>query len=207
MSAQETLARITACGVVAIVRTASADHAREQGRRVLAAGQPVLEVSLTTPDAVTVIRELATEHPDAVVGAGTVLDAASAEAVIEAGAQILVSPVLEPAVVAVGVRHDVAVLPGCLTPTEMTTAMHLGATAVKIFPAHLWSPAGLAGLLQALPDLPCVPTGGVGIDDATAWIEAGAVALGVGTTLTGADDPALALAALQSAIAKARERA
>jgi 2-dehydro-3-deoxyphosphogluconate aldolase/(4S)-4-hydroxy-2-oxoglutarate aldolase len=204
VTAQQTFVRIRESGVIGIVRTRSADLARDQARRVIAAGLPVVEVSLTTPGALGVIAGLTGEDHGAVVGAGTVLDADAARAVIEAGAQLLVSPVCDPEMIRLAVRHDVAVVPGCLTPTEMTNAMKLGATAVKIFPAHNWSPAALAGVLQALPELPCVPTGGVGPDDAGAWIAAGAVAVGVGSALTSINDPQPVVARLRRAVCEAR---
>jgi 2-dehydro-3-deoxyphosphogluconate aldolase/(4S)-4-hydroxy-2-oxoglutarate aldolase len=200
--------QVRASGVVAIIRTDSAETARRQAERVLAAGLPVVEVSLTTPDALSVISSLAassaTGSPGAVIGAGTVTTAKAARDAIAAGSRILVSPTLVPAVIEVAVEHDVAVLPGCMTPTEMTTAMALGATAVKIFPAQVWSPHALRGLLQALPDLPCVPTGGIGPDDVAAWIAAGAAAVGVGSALTAAENVTDVVAALGARIARTR---
>jgi 2-dehydro-3-deoxyphosphogluconate aldolase / (4S)-4-hydroxy-2-oxoglutarate aldolase len=195
--------QVRASGVVAIIRTDSAETARRQAERVLAAGLPVVEVSLTTPDALSVISALAGAS-DAVIGAGTVTTATAARDAIAAGSRILVSPTLTPAVIEVAVEHDVAVLPGCMTPTEMTTAMGLGATAVKIFPAQIWSPHALRGLLQALPQLPCVPTGGIGPDDAADWIAAGAAAVGVGSALTAAANVTDVVAALGARIARTR---
>lgn len=203
MTSRAVFEQVRRSGVVAIIRTGSAETARQQASRVLDAGLPVVEVSLTTPDALSVISSLASAT-DAVIGAGTVTTAQAARDAIDAGSRILVSPILVPAVVEVAVEHDVAVLPGCMTPTEMTTAMDLGATAVKIFPAHVWSPGALRGLLQALPDLPCVPTGGIGPDDAAAWIAAGAVAVGVGSALTAAENVTEVVAALSARIARTR---
>lgn len=203
MTSRAVFDQVRASGVVAIIRTGSAETARRQASRVLDAGLPVVEVSLTTPDALSVISSLASST-DAVIGAGTVTSAALARAAIAAGSRILVSPNLVPAVVEVAVEHDVAVLPGCMTPTEMTTAMDLGATAVKIFPAQVWSPGALRGLLQALPDLPCVPTGGIGPENAADWIAAGAVAVGVGSALTAAQNVTEVAAALGARIARTR---
>ncbi|TDQ00727.1 bifunctional 4-hydroxy-2-oxoglutarate aldolase/2-dehydro-3-deoxy-phosphogluconate aldolase [Labedaea rhizosphaerae] len=203
MSSTAVFDQVRACGVVAIIRTDSAETARRQATRVLEAGLPVVEVSLTTPDALSVISSLAAST-DAVIGAGTVISAELARKAIDAGSRILVSPNLVPAVVEVAVEHDVAVLPGCMTPTEMTTAMELGATAVKIFPAQVWSPHALRGLLQALPDLPTVPTGGIGPDDAADWIATGAAAVGVGSALTAAENVTDVVAALGARIARTR---
>jgi len=206
-NAQLTLEKIRGSGVIGIVRASSRWIALEQASRVIAAGLPVVEVSLTTPGGLDVIEELAHGAHGSIVGAGTVLDADTARSVISAGGQVIVCPTFNPDVVEVAVRHDVAVVPGCLTPTEMDTAMRLGATAVKIFPAHTWSPAALAGLLQAMPHLPCVPTGGVNPENAADWIAAGAVALGVGSALTAVDDPGPVVDQLRRSIAQARSAA
>ena len=204
MTAQQTLELVRQSGVIGIVRATSRSTALEQAQRVINAGLPVVEVSLTTPGGLGVIETLVRANPDAVIGAGTVLDVTAAEAVVAAGGRIIVTPNFEPDVVRVAVRHGVAVVPGCLTPTEMTAAMRLGATAVKIFPAHLWTPAALTGMLQALPELPCVPTGGVGPDNIGQWLRAGAVAVGIGSALTAAADPAPVVAALRRRVAETR---
>lgn len=204
MNAQETSELVRASGVIGIVRARDEATGLKQARRVLAAGLPVVEVSLTTPGGLGTIATLVAEHPDAVVGAGTVLDAETVDRVVDLGGRVVVSPSFQPEVVAAAVRRGVAVFPGCLTPTEMLAARALGATGVKIFPAHLWSPGALAGMLQALPDLPCVPTGGIGPDDVGAWIAAGALAAGVGSALTAVDDPAPVVRALRAAVDGAR---
>jgi 2-dehydro-3-deoxyphosphogluconate aldolase/(4S)-4-hydroxy-2-oxoglutarate aldolase len=204
MSAQESSDLVRASGVIAIVRARDEATGLQQARRVLAAGLPVVEVSLTTPGALATISTLVAEHPDAVVGAGTVLDPETVDRVVDLGGRVVVSPSFHPEVVAAAARRGVAVFPGCLTPTEMLAARALGATGVKIFPAHLWSPAALAGMLQALPDLPCVPTGGIGPDDVGAWIAAGAMAVGVGSALTAVDDPEPVVRGLRAAVDRAR---
>ncbi|GAB3311686.1 bifunctional 4-hydroxy-2-oxoglutarate aldolase/2-dehydro-3-deoxy-phosphogluconate aldolase [Epidermidibacterium keratini] len=203
MTAKQTLDRVRDSGVVAIVRTTSTDDARAQVATLLDAGLRVVEVSLTTPGAIEVIAEYA-DTPDAVIGAGTVLDTTAAQNVIDAGAQIIVSPDFNEDVVRLAADRDIASLPGCLTPTEMMRATRAGATAVKIFPAHIWTPGALSGMLQALPDLRCVPTGGVSPGSAPDWIGAGAVAVGVGAALTRVDDPAAQARALLASIAQAR---
>lgn len=203
MTAKDTLERMSASGVVAIVRTTTTDEARAQVGTLLEAGLPVVEVSMTTPGATDVIAEYA-GTPGAVIGAGTVLDVQAAKSVVDAGAEIIVSPDLNEDVVRFAAERDIASLPGCLTPSEMMRAMRVGASAVKIFPAHVWSPAALAGMLQALPQLRCVPTGGVSPDSAPSWIAAGALAVGVGAALTQVADPAAQATALQASIARAR---
>jgi len=200
-----TLTALRRHGVVAIVRTPTPEAALANARVLLESGLHVLEVALTTPGALGVVEQLRAEAPDHVlIGAGTVTDAGLAAEAIAAGAQFLVSPNLRLDVIELAGRHGVATIPGCLTPSEMVDAMGAGATAVKIFPAHLWSPSALAGMLEALPALPCVPTGGVSAASAPDWIGAGAIAVGMGASLTKAADPAAQAATLQQAIADVR---
>jgi len=198
------LEQVRGSGVIGIVRTGSADQALRQGCAAVEAGLDVLEVSLVTPGALGVIEELALRYPDATIGAGTVLDRAQALDVVRAGGRILVCPTTSVPVIHTARDHDVAVVPGCLSPTEMQTAMAHGATAVKIFPAQVWSPEALHGLLQALPDLPCVPTGGIRPVTAPSWIAARANAVGVGAALSAAENPGRSVSDLISAISDAR---
>ncbi len=202
MSAADTLATLQDQGVVGIVRSRTAADASATARTLVDAGLRAVEVSLTTPGALGVIEELTATGAE--VGAGTVRTPADARDAIAAGAAFLVSPQLDLDVVRLAVASDLAVVPGCLTPTEMQTAQAAGAPAVKIFPAQLWSPAALRGMLEAMPELRCVPTGGVGPEDAASWIAAGALAVGVGGSLTRSDDPAAAVASLLQAVRGAR---
>ena len=116
-----------------------------------------------------------------IVGAGTVLDAETARQVILAGARFVVSPVFRPDVIEIGHRHDVAVMPGCFTPTEILTAWDAGADVVKVFPATALGPGYFKDIRGPLPQLRLMPTGGVTRENAGEWIAAGAVAIGVGT--------------------------
>jgi 2-dehydro-3-deoxyphosphogluconate aldolase/(4S)-4-hydroxy-2-oxoglutarate aldolase len=168
--------------VIGIVRAESADAARETGGRLLDAGLRAVEISMTTPGALDVIAALA--GPDVVVGAGTVLDAATARLATLAGATFLVAPSLDPEMVATGHRYGAAVVPGAQTPTEIVAAMDAGADAVKLYPASAASPAVLKDLIAPLPQVPFVPTGGVSLDAAPDWIAAGAVAVGLGSALS-----------------------
>jgi 2-dehydro-3-deoxyphosphogluconate aldolase/(4S)-4-hydroxy-2-oxoglutarate aldolase len=130
------------------------------------------------------IEELASLLPhDVIVGAGTVLDERTAEAVIHAGAAFVVSPVLRTGVIETCRRHDVAVMPGCFTPTEILTAWQAGADIVKVFPATVLGPNFFKDLRGPLPEVQMMPTGGVTRANAGEWIRAGAVAIGVGTAL------------------------
>lgn len=181
----QVMSRIAERRVIGIVRADEAGAAVDAGNRLLAAGLDVVEIAFTTPGTPDAIRELTrSAPPGAIIGAGTVLDAASARLAILAGARFLVSPHVDADVIATGHRYDVPVLPGALTTTEIVTAMQAGADAVKLFPASLVGPAGLRDVRGPLPQVPFIPTGGIGIDDAPRYIEAGAVAVGLGSALT-----------------------
>ncbi|ASU77526.1 2-dehydro-3-deoxyphosphogluconate aldolase [Actinopolyspora erythraea] len=171
-------------GVVGIVRAADAERARQRAESCLNAGLGVLEVSLTTPDALEVLRGLRDAHQHALLGAGTVLDAASARLAVDAGARFLVSPSLHEEVISTGHRYGAAVLPGVETPSELVRALEAGADAIKLFPASRWTPESMRDVLGALPQAPLVPTGGISVDRAPDWIAAGAVAVGMGSALS-----------------------
>lgn len=191
--------------VIGIVRTGDADDAIVKSRQIWDAGVGVVEVALTTPGGLRAIETLAAEAGDGrIMGAGTVLDAATARAAVLAGAQLLVTPTLAPEVIEVGLRYDVLTAIGCATPTEMLQAKSLGADLIKVFPASRWSPGSLKDVLAALPQLDCVPTGGIAPDTAADWISAGAVAVGLGSALTKGPDPAASVADLLAAIRSVR---
>jgi 2-dehydro-3-deoxyphosphogluconate aldolase/(4S)-4-hydroxy-2-oxoglutarate aldolase len=177
-------ARIVQRRVMAIVRSASAAEAEEVADALLHAGLDVLEVSLTTPGALGAIERLCARHPSALVGAGTVLDAPSARSAVLAGARFLVAPSLSEEVIRIGHRYGAAVAPGCQTPTEIEAALSAGADLVKLFPAGQLGPGYVRAVRAALPQAPIMATGGVGADNAAEWLQAGAVALGVGGSLT-----------------------
>jgi 2-dehydro-3-deoxyphosphogluconate aldolase/(4S)-4-hydroxy-2-oxoglutarate aldolase len=174
--------------LIAIVRTSSPALAITAGRALFAAGLGAIEVALTTPGALDAIGALAGERPEGCwVGAGTVLDVAMASDADAAGAAFLVAPNLNPAVISRGHAGGLAVIPGVLTPTEMVHAHQAGADLIKVFPATAWTPSALKDVLAPLPHLPLMPTGGVRIDSAADWIDAGAVAVGIGRQLTMGD--------------------
>jgi 2-dehydro-3-deoxyphosphogluconate aldolase/(4S)-4-hydroxy-2-oxoglutarate aldolase len=174
--------------LIAVIRTSGPELAITAGRALFAAGLRAVEVALTTPGALDAIGVLAKERPKGCwVGAGTVLDVAMASDSEAAGATFLVAPNLNPAVISRGHAGGLAVIPGVLTPTEMVHAHQVGADLIKVFPAAAWTPSALKDVLAPLPHLPLVPTGGVRIDRAADWINAGAVAVGVGRELTMGD--------------------
>jgi 2-dehydro-3-deoxyphosphogluconate aldolase / (4S)-4-hydroxy-2-oxoglutarate aldolase len=205
MNPAETVRLITETGVVGIIRTDSAKRAVELARQLWAAGVTAVEVALTTPGGLDAIAELNSDVPDgAVLGAGTVLDAETARLAVLAGAGLLVTPTIVDGVIEVAQRYGAATVIGAATPTEMLYAQTRGADLVKVFPARQWTPQTLADVLAPLPQLRCVPTGGIAPEDAADWICAGAVAVGLGSGLTKGDDPAGRVATLLESVRSAR---
>jgi 2-dehydro-3-deoxyphosphogluconate aldolase/(4S)-4-hydroxy-2-oxoglutarate aldolase len=185
MDKQQVMARIRDVGVVPVIRAESADEAARVIDAIRAGGVSVLEITMTVPGAVGLIAEVARRvGDDAVVGAGTVLDAETARAVILAGARFVVSPALDLGTIACCRRYGVPVMPGALTPTEVVAAWQAGADIVKVFPANAVGGASYIKALKApLPQIELCPTGGVSLDTAADFIKAGASALGVGNDL------------------------
>ena len=183
---------IEACGVVAVVRLDDARRGKELALALAAGGVTSIEITMTVPNAVQLIEELVLTLPDEViVGAGTVVDAATANAVIKAGARFVVGPVFRPAVIEECKKYDIAVMPGCFTPTEILAAWDMGADIVKVFPATALGPSFIKDVRGPLPKVKLMPTGGVTKQNAGEWIRAGAVAIGAGTALV---DPKAAAA-------------
>lgn len=146
-------------------------------------GLCAVEVTMTVPNALQAMRRVAREVDGVLLGAGSVLDAETARRAVEAGARYIVSPVLDEAVIEAAHAEGAAVLPGAFSPTEVQRAYRLGAEFVKVFPAGMLGPAYLKALLAPLPHVKLVPTGGVSLDNAGTWIQAGARAVGVGSAL------------------------
>ncbi|MDP2871579.1 MAG: bifunctional 4-hydroxy-2-oxoglutarate aldolase/2-dehydro-3-deoxy-phosphogluconate aldolase [Bacillota bacterium] len=206
----QTVQRIISGGIIAIIRTSSVDAARTAALAIAAGGIDAIEVTMTVPGALDLLAELGRDHGDRLLlGAGTVLNPESALAAIRAGARYIVSPHLNPRTVEMCLRHGVPSIPGCQTVTEAMTALEAGADLVKLFPAGVLGPEYVKAVLAALPQIPFVPTGGVGPHNAAAYIRAGAVAVGVGGELTRAGDAAAIAAVaseLVSAVREARAR-
>lgn len=181
----KTLQQIQDCGLVPVIRAESADQATRVIDALLAGGVRAVEVTMTVPGALEVIRELAASLPEHVVlGAGTVLDAETARLAILAGARFVVSPALDPEMIRLCHRYQVAAMPGTMTPTEIVRAMEEGADVVKVFPASALGPGFIKAVKAALPQAPLMPTGGVNLENVGEWIKAGCVAVGVGGELT-----------------------
>ncbi|HVS29861.1 MAG TPA: bifunctional 4-hydroxy-2-oxoglutarate aldolase/2-dehydro-3-deoxy-phosphogluconate aldolase [Thermoanaerobaculia bacterium] len=181
----EVMARIREIGIIPVVRAQSADEALAVVEAIRAGGIPILEITMTVPGAVGVIAELVRRlGEDAIIGAGTVLDADSAKQCVDAGAKFIVSPSLDIPTIEACRRMVVPVFPGALTPTEILTAWKAGANAVKVFPANAVGGATYLKSVKApLPQVELIPTGGVNLNTVAELIAAGAIALGVGADL------------------------
>jgi 2-dehydro-3-deoxyphosphogluconate aldolase/(4S)-4-hydroxy-2-oxoglutarate aldolase len=180
--------RIIQQKIVAIVRLPDYDRAVEVARALVAGGIDVLEFTLTGRGAMEAVAATRRELGDtALVGIGSVLLADQAAAAIDSGAQFIVTPALRHAVIATCVNRNVPIACGALTPTELLDAHESGAELVKLFPARLGGPSYVKDVLAPLPFLKLVPTGGVGPENAQAYLAAGAAALGIGGNLIAAD--------------------
>ena len=184
MKREQIRARIEEIGILPAVRTPSADQARFAVEAVMRGGIPAAEITMTVPGAIEVIAHFARHAPDAIVGAGTVLDVETARRCVEAGAKFLTSPGLVLDVVEFAVKNEVVVFPGALTPSEVITAWKAGSDFVKIFPC---GPLGGDRYIRALkapfPEVPLIASGGVNQQTAVNFILAGAAVLGIGGEL------------------------
>jgi 2-dehydro-3-deoxyphosphogluconate aldolase/(4S)-4-hydroxy-2-oxoglutarate aldolase len=180
----EVTAQVEAFGVVAVIRLKDPARLRATVDAMAAGGVRALEVTMTVPRAVEMIRELAPTLPDGfLLGAGTVTDADTARQVIDAGASFVVSPIFRADIIAACHERDVPAMPGCFSPTEIFTAHQCGADVVKVFPATALGPQFIKDVRAPLPQIKLMPTGGVTLDNAGDWIRAGAVAVGLGSAL------------------------
>jgi 2-dehydro-3-deoxyphosphogluconate aldolase/(4S)-4-hydroxy-2-oxoglutarate aldolase len=178
-------AELAAARVLAIIRGTDAAAAAAAGTALLAAGVRLVEVALTTPGALTAIEAIRSAAPDgSLVGAGTVLTVADVADVAAAGAQFVVTPAVIESIPEAA-RRGLPVAAGALTPTEAYAALRMGASAVKLFPASVGGPAYLKAVRDPFPDIPFVAVGGVGLDEMRAYLDVGAVAVGVGGPLVG----------------------
>ena len=185
MNKTEVLKRIRDTGLIPVVRAESSDQALRAVAALKTGGLDILEITMTVPGAIEVIRTVTVEYgAETLIGAGTVLDPDMAQACIQAGAKFIVSPALNEETIEFCRGQDVAIFPGALTPTEVLRAWKAGADAVKIFPAGAVGGASYLKALKApLPQIELIPTGGVSLKTAPDFIKAGAMALGVGADL------------------------
>jgi len=181
---EEVRARIEEIGIVAAIRVSKSDDAYYAAETVYNAGIPVAEITMTVPGAIDVIRDLATHHPDMVVGAGTVLDQETARRCVDAGAKFLTSPGLVLDVVDFALKNEIVVFPGVLTATEVIMAWKAGVDFIKIFPcAQVGGDRYIRALKVPFPNVPLIASGGVNQQTAASFILAGATALGIGSEL------------------------
>jgi len=182
----EVLETIVRTGALLIARLDSADEAYRVAEAAIDGGIRAVEVPLTVPGALGVIERLSDKYGDQgiVVGAGTVLDAEAAYASVSAGARLLVSPQLNPNMIAAANRYQAVTASGAFTPTEVLNTLEAGADIVKLFPAELGGPAYVETILAPLPQAPIMPSGGVTPENVGAWFAAGVTAVGVGSFVT-----------------------
>jgi 2-dehydro-3-deoxyphosphogluconate aldolase/(4S)-4-hydroxy-2-oxoglutarate aldolase len=177
MDKASVLASIQTLGLVPVLRASSSQQALAIAFAIADAGVTALEVTMTVPGALQVIRQLIRQRPDLLIGAGTVLDPETAHACMSEGAEFIVSPALNLKTTEMCQRHSVAVLPGALTPTEILTAWQAGADVIKVFPASAMGGAKyLTALSGPLPHILMIPTGGVTLANAHEFLAAGALA-------------------------------
>lgn len=184
MSKETQLQQVLDTGIVAVVRSPDSQQLVEVCRALADGGVTVVEITMTVPDALEVLRRVRKELGDRVLlGAGTVLDTETARAVFLAGAEYIVSPTVNVEVIRLCQRYDKLVMPGAFTPTEILTAWEAGADIVKVFPADVVGPAFFKALKGPLPQIRVMPTGGVDLKTAADFLKAGACCLGVGGQL------------------------
>lgn len=172
------------CGMAAVIRAKSSDHLMQVAEAIKEGGVDVIEVTMTTPNALEVIEEVANKYGDQVlIGVGSVLDAETCRMAILSGAEFVVGPCLDRDMIEMAHRYDKPVLPGAFTPTEIKQAWDWGADMVKVFPADVGGPGYFKAILGPLPQIRLVPTGGVNIDTTPEFLKAGAVALCAGSAL------------------------
>jgi 2-dehydro-3-deoxyphosphogluconate aldolase/(4S)-4-hydroxy-2-oxoglutarate aldolase len=177
---------ILSTGAVLIVRLDSAKEALAVSEAAIAGGIRALEITMSVPGALDIISTLADRYADdgVLVGAGTVLDADAARAAIDAGAGLVVSPNLNPAMIAAANRHQAVTISGAFTPSEIVDTMQAGADIVKLFPAEFLGPDYVRTVMAPLAKAPLMPTGGVTPDNVKEWFDAGVTAVGVGSFVT-----------------------
>jgi 2-dehydro-3-deoxyphosphogluconate aldolase/(4S)-4-hydroxy-2-oxoglutarate aldolase len=184
MTRETIRARISDIGIIPAVRLSSAEDARFAAEVIYSSGIPIVEVTMTVPGAVAVISQLAKQNSALIVGAGTVLDAETAQECLDAGVAFITTPGFDLEIVNFAVKHRTVVFPGAMTPGEVMAASKAGADFVKIFPcAQLGGPSYIRALKAPFPKVQLIASGGVNQDNATEYIRAGAVALGIGRDL------------------------
>jgi 2-dehydro-3-deoxyphosphogluconate aldolase/(4S)-4-hydroxy-2-oxoglutarate aldolase len=185
MEKREVFNRMVSEGLIPVIRVASAAEAIDVADAIKEGGVTVIEITMSVPGALDTIKELTKKYKDDIImGAGTILDPETGRAALLAGAQFLVTPTLNLELIQLAHRYSAVIVPGAMTPTEILTAWNAGADMVKVFPAaQLGGPEYIKALRGPLPQILYVPTGGVNLQNAGAFIKAGATALGAGGEL------------------------
>lgn len=186
MEKLDDLQRIVDRGIVAVVRAENVEKALAVAEAIKAAGIDIIEITLTVPGCMDVIRELARAYSgkEVLIGAGTVLGPETARTALLCGAEFVVSPHLNPETVRLCNRYQKVCIPGAMSVTEVVQAMECGADIVKVFPGSVLGVEFVKAVKAPLPQAPLLPTGGVSLDNVGAWLKAGCVAVGVGGELT-----------------------
>ncbi|MGC4032789.1 MAG: bifunctional 4-hydroxy-2-oxoglutarate aldolase/2-dehydro-3-deoxy-phosphogluconate aldolase [Tepidisphaeraceae bacterium] len=185
---EQTLLKMNASGVVAVIRAPSIDILPDLTEALVAGGVVSIEVTLSTPKAIQGIELLADKLGDkAVIGVGTVIDAGTAADAIRAGAQFVVSPITDKSIIDTVIRQGKVMIPGAFTPTEIVNAWTMGGDVIKVFPSTALGPQFFKDILAPLPQLKLTPTGGVDAKNVGQWIKAGAVCVGAGSALVTKD--------------------
>ncbi|MEK4443484.1 MULTISPECIES: bifunctional 2-keto-4-hydroxyglutarate aldolase/2-keto-3-deoxy-6-phosphogluconate aldolase [Niallia] len=182
----EVLAKMKEEKIVAVIRAQNIEQGLRVSEAIRQGGIKFLELTMTIPGALDVIKKLADKYAgeDVIVGAGTVLDPETARLAILAGAKFIVGPNLSPEVITMCHRYRVAVMPGVMSPTEALTAIELGADVIKVFPGGAFGPSIVKDFKGPLPQGNFMPSGGVTVENTAEWIKNGAYAIGTGSSLT-----------------------
>ncbi|PHK49416.1 bifunctional 4-hydroxy-2-oxoglutarate aldolase/2-dehydro-3-deoxy-phosphogluconate aldolase [Staphylococcus edaphicus] len=183
MKSSETMKAIQQGQHIAVMRTDDAQSFLDIANTIIDKGLHIIEVTLTTPQAIDIISDLA-KREDALIGAGTVLDSVSARTAILNGAKFIVSPSFDKETAKIANLYDVPYIPGCMTVKEMVESLRYGCKLLKLFPATQFSPKAIKDFKGPLPQIEIVPTGGIGKDNQKDWLDAGSFAVGIGSEIT-----------------------
>ena len=184
MDRHANLQRVLDRRIVAIIRAPTGEQLADVAKAIYKGGIDIIEVTFTVPGAVDILRQVNDELGDSILlGAGSVLDTETARAAMLAGAKFIVSPVVQPDVIRMCNRYGAVCMPGAFTPTEVITAWEAGADVVKVFPANVGGPSYLQALHGPLPQVNLMPTGGVDLNTLGDFMNAGACAVGLGSSL------------------------
>lgn len=180
------LQRLAEAGIIAVVRGASSEEAMKASHALIKGGIKGVELTFSVPNAEKIIQELSeefSEQSEVIIGAGTVLDVTTARLAIMAGAEYIVSPCFDRQTAELCNLYQIPYMPGCMTITEMQTALKAGVDIVKLFPGSVYGPEVISAFKAPLPQLNIMPTGGVNLENMGDWFKAGAIAVGVGGSL------------------------